>query len=270
MTSQKANFGSLDQLAFELPATTDFGTLTEWMDHRFDGLPLFHRSIHLQVDLFEKVVQNEGGALEVPEHVFKRTSPHLKKDLDHLMAHIQRDEGIKSFGLLHLSVKLVSENCRETLEKQQYPHKSIPRFLQWMGSKVKVPIVLAVASRKTQNHYESLAVGLRGLGHYRSSLTVGHSTDGRGYAVKAGLEAQVSCADIDHLAGKILAFSKGALLPPDFFDTYLQDHLMPEREHIVKTLCEYVFRGCRSPGEVSGPTDGQQWIEATPVPCLQK
>lgn len=244
------DFNELEQLEFKVTGATNFNKVTTWMDDRFEGLPLFHQSVELGVRRVEKLIENQANELRIPDEVYRATAPHLIGDLKHLIDYVQREPGVKSFGLLHLSVKLAPQLLNQELSSRKKDSAmSFDKVLQLVGSRVRVPVLLAVASRKTDDYYESLAVGLNGVSNYSSALYLKPSADKSSYIVKAGLETRVSAKHINNFAGKILNASKNRLLAPDFFNNYLKNHLEPERERIVKTLCEYVFHGCRLPIE---------------------
>jgi len=245
---RKSGFTELKQIEFKVTGATNFNEMTSWMDDRFTGLPLFHKSVELRVKRVEKLIENQANELRLPDEVYRATAPHLYGDLKHLIEFIQREPGLKSFGLLHLSVKLSPKLLRQELKRRKKDSsRSLDKLIQMVGARVSVPVILAVASRKTDDHYESLAVGINGVSNYCSALYVKPLEDGKSYAVKAGLETDVSAKHINTVVGKILNAFNGRLLPSDFFNNYLKNNLEPERERIVKTLCEYVFHGCRIP-----------------------
>lgn len=247
------DFSELNDFVFGISSSENFNTITKWMDRRFMGLPLFHKSVHLKVKRFEKVIESEPGELLLPKSVYKVTAPHLANDLNHLLNYIQREGGIKSFGLLHLSVKLMPHLLKHEILRYKTHGKSIPSLLTWLGSQIEVPVILAVASRRTDNNYESLAVGLRGLDSYASALTLCTSANKNGYVVQAGLHTCASLDHIDHSMAKLLNVIDCQLLPKEFFNRYLKNYLIPERQDIVKALCEYVFHGCQLPEKFTYP-----------------
>ena len=245
---RKSGFTELKQIEFKVTGATNFNEMTSWMDERFVGLPLFHKSVELRVKRVEKLIENQANELRLPDEVYRATAPHLYGDLKHLIEFIQREPGLKSFGLLHLSVKLSPKLLSQELKRRKKESsRSLDKLIQMFGARVSVPVILAVASRKTDDYYESLAVGINGVSNYCSALYVKHQEDRKSYIVKAGLETGVSAEHINTFVGKILNAFNGRLLPSDFFNNYLKNNLEPERERIVKTLCEYVFHGCRIP-----------------------
>jgi hypothetical protein len=248
----KSNFKELEYLVFKVTGAATFNEVTTWMDDRFVGLPLFHKSVELGVKRNEKLIQNQDNELRIPDEVFRTTAPHLYGDLKHLIEFIQREPGVKSFGLLHLSVKLSPQLLSQELKKRKKDSsRSLDKLIQIVGERVRVPVILAVASRKTDDYYESLAVGINGVSNYCSVLSVTPQKEEACYLVKAGIEISVLPEHINSFAGKLLDASKDRFLPSDFFNNYLKNHLESEREKIVKTLCEYVFHGCRLPDEES-------------------
>ena len=245
--SCQINFEDLNTLKFKVNGLTDFDKVTHLMDNRFTGLPFFHKSVDLKVNRFNKIIQNQTDIISVPEDVVEITSPHLLDDLRYLIYFIQREPGIKSFGLIHLSVRLppllLNKEFKDNGGGLPRPFK---KLFSYIGSKVKVPIVLAVASRKTDNFYESLAVGLSGMSRYCSALYVNPSKE-KGFIVKGGLEVEVFSQHMDHNIGRLIDNTKNYLLPLDFFNGYLKRNLIPEKEKIVEKLCKYVFHGCQLP-----------------------
>ena len=238
------DFSDLEHFVLEISSITNFDTITKWMEDRFIGLPLFHKSVHLKVKSYKRVIENETRALQLPTSVYRMTDSHLKKALNELMAHVQRKPGIKNFGLLHLSVKLVPELLQQESGKYRDHGRHLPNWLIQLGGFLEVPVILAVASRKTDNYYESLAVGIRGVGNYSSFLALHSSENNNTYKVHAGLQVGVSLAHINHLFPRLFCATNCNLLPTGFLNRYLQNHLIPEREEIVKKLCAYVFQGC--------------------------
>ena len=248
----KIDFNELDKLVFKVSGASSFNQVATWMDKRFVGLPLFHKSVELGVKRVEKLIENQANELRLPDEVYRATAPHLYSDLKHLIEFIQREPGLKSFGLLHLSVKLSPQLLTQELKRRKKDtSRSLDKLIQMVGTRVRVPVILAVASRKTDDYYESLAVGINGVSNYCSALSVTPQKDETCYLVKAGIETNVLPEHINSFAGKLLNASKDRLLPSDFFNNYLKNNLEPERERIIKTLCEYVFHGCRIPDEES-------------------
>ncbi len=255
------NFEDLNTLKFKVNGSTNFNEVTQLMDNRFTGLPFFHKSIDLKVKNFNKIVQNQTGTIIIPKEVEAVIAPHLQNDLRHLIAYIQREPGTKSFGLIHLSVKFPFRLLNKEFNNLG---RGLPRIFKnlfiYMGSRVKVPVVLAVASRKTNNHYESLAVGLSGISRYCSALYV-HPLKEGGYIVKGGLEVEVFSQHISHNLGRLIHKTKDYLLPYDFFNMYLKKNLTPEREKIVEKLCKYVFGGCQLAEKLSNTINVQKLKE---------
>ena len=217
------------------------------MNDRFGGLPSFHQSVLLDVTGEHKCVSGERGKLQIPAQILALTEKHLKNDLQQLVDYINRGDGIKTLGILCFDIGLNREFAQQQLKEMgsRTPPllRSVTRFF---GSRVKVPIVLAVASRQTGDHYESLAVGIRGVTRYSSALVVKpHGCDGR-YEVIGGLEAQVRREDIDHPISSLLVRFGETVLPRGFFNSYLQRYMVPERRRIVTRLCHYVFNGLKS------------------------
>ena len=238
----KIDFKELEHLVFKVTGDTNFNEVTTWMDERFLGLPLFHRSVDIGVKRVEKLIQNQANELRLPDEVYRATAPHLYGDLKHLIEFIQREPGIKSFGLLHLSVKLSPQLLSQELKKRKKDSsRSLDKLIQIIGKRVRVPVILAVASRKTDDYYESLAVGINGVSNYCSALSVTPQKEEACYLVKAGIETKVMPEHINSFAGKLLNASKDRLLPSDFFNNYLKNHLEPERERIVKNSVRICF-----------------------------
>ncbi|WP_420602853.1 hypothetical protein [Flagellimonas sp.] len=250
----KIDFSTLSDFAFAISSPENFDTITEWMDNRFTGLPLFHKSVHLKVRRYHKIIASEGNKLALPEFIYKMASPHLSDCLDILLKYIQREEGIKNFGLLYLSVKLMPHLLKQEINRYKTHGRSISDLVTWMGTQIEVPIVLAVASRKTETYYESLAIGLRGIDSYASALTLCPSEHSNEYLMHAGLNVHASLKYLDHIIPKFATATHCKLLPEGFFSRYIRNYLIPERQDIVRTLCEYVFNGCRKKEHFSYPS----------------
>lgn len=189
------------------------------MDERFVGLPLFHKSVQLGVKRVNKLIENEASELRLPDEVYRATAPHLYGDLQQLIEFIQREPGLKSFGLLRLSVKLSPKLLKQELKtRKNNSSRLLDKLIQMIGTKVSVPITLAVASRKTDDSYESLAVGINGVSSYSSALFVKQQEDRNSYIVKAGLE-------LDHVIHRLILLA-ALLLLPKTWDLYTIDTLI--------------------------------------------
>ena len=257
-SDERLNYAKLNDQVFTVRGDVNFEQMTRWMDDRFEGLPLFHRSVHLDIKRVEKVVVGETGAFNLPDSVYARTDSRLLPDLRKLLATLEREPGVRSFGLLHLGVKLSPGKIRKNLRAREILSRSIlkdipapaeqvlDRLVQTLGESIEVPVLLAVGSRRTESHYESLAAGLSGVTRYCSALTVRETEPGV-FRINGGLEVEVLPEHINHPSGLLLELSQGLVLDPGFFNRYLKAYLEPERERIVKRLCEYVFNGCRFP-----------------------
>ena len=246
-TVDPLDFTRLNDQRFEVESDRDFESVVQLMNDRFGGLPSFHQSVLLDVTGEHKCVSGERGKLQIPAQILALTEKHLKNDLQQLVDYINRRDGIKTLGILCFDIGLNREFAQQQLKEMgsRTPPllRSVTRFF---GSRVKVPIVLAVASRQTGDHYESLAVGIRGVTRYSSALVVKpHGCDGR-YEVIGGLEAQVRREDIDHPISSLLVRFGETVLPRGFFNSYLQRYMVPERRRIVTRLCHYVFNGLKS------------------------
>ena len=246
-TVDPLDFTQLNDQRFEVESQRDFESVVQLMNDRFGGLPSFHQSVLLDVTGEHKCVSGERGKLQIPAQILALTEQHLKDDLQQLVDYINRGDGIKTLGILCFDIGLNREFAQQQLKEMgsRTPPllRSVTRFF---GSRVKVPIVLAVASRQTGDHYESLAVGIRGVTRYSSALVVKpHGCDGR-YEVIGGLEAQVRREDIDHPISSLLVRFGETVLPRGFFNSYLQRYMVPERRRIVTRLCHYVFNGLKS------------------------
>ena len=246
-TVDPLDFTRLNDQRFEVESDRDFESVVQLMNDRFGGLPSFHQSVLLDVTGEHKCVSGERGKLQIPAQILALTEQHLKDDLHQLVDYINRGDGIKTLGILCFDIGLNREFAQQQLKEMgsRTPPllRSVTRFF---GSRVKVPIVLAVASRQTGDHYESLAVGIRGVTRYSSALVVKpHVCDGR-YEVIGGLEAQVRREDIDHPISSLLVRFGETVLPRGFFNSYLQRYMVPERRRIVTRLCHYVFNGLKS------------------------
>ena len=246
-TVDPLDFTRLNDQRFEVESDRDFESVVQLMNDGFGDLPSFHQSVLLDVTGEHKCVSGERGKLQIPAQILALTEKHLKNDLQQLVDYINRGDGIKTLGILCFDIGLNREFAQQQLKEMgsRTPPllRSVTRFF---GSRVKVPIVLAVASRQTGDHYESLAVGIRGVTRYSSDLVVKpHGCDGR-YEVIGGLEAQVRREDIDHPISSLLVRFGETVLPRGFFNSYLQRYMVPERRRIVTRLCHYVFNGLKS------------------------
>ena len=219
-TVDPLDFTRLNDQRFEVESDRDFESVVQLMNDRFGGLPSFHQSVLLDVTGEHKCVSGERGKLQIPAQILALTEQHLKDDLHQLVDYINRGDGIKTLGILCFDIGLNREFAQQQLKDMgsRTPPllRSVTRFF---GSRVKVPIVLAVASRQTGDHYESLAVGIRGVTRYSSALVVKpHGCDGQ-YEVIGGLEAQVRREDIDHPISSLLVRFGETVLPRGFFNS---------------------------------------------------
>jgi len=246
-TLDPLDFTRLNDQRFEVESDRDFESVVQLMNDRFGGLPSFHQSVLLDVTDEQKCVSAEKGKLQIPPQILSLTEPHLKEDLQQLVDYINRGDGVKTLGILCFDIGLNREFAQQQLKEMGgRTHPLLRSVTRFFGSRVKVPIVLAVASRQTGDHYESLAVGIRGVTRYSSALVVKpHACDGR-YEVIGGLEAQVRREDIDHPISSLLIRFGDSVLPRGFFNSYLQRYMVPERRRIVTRLCHYVFNGLKS------------------------
>ena len=259
-TPPALNFARLNDQRFEVRSDRDFQSVAQLMNDRFGGLPSFHSSVRLNLLEEQKLIADETGQLEIPALLAEQVEPHLRADLDHLVDTINRGEGVKSLGILRLEIGLNQEFARQQLDEMgDGTHPWIRKMARWVGSHVRVPILLAVASRKSEEQYESLAVGVRGVTRYSSALVVRPHQVAEGgspgvYEVTGGLEAQVQRENIDHPISALLVACGERVLPRGFFNRYLQRYMVPERRTIVTRLCHYVFSGL-------------QELEAKDSPC---
>ena len=99
-------FSRLDDQRFEVKSHRDFDSVTQLMNDRFGGLPSFHQSVHLDVTSDQKLIRCETGSLSIPSELLDLVEPHLKSDLQHLVDHITRGEGVKSLGILCIDIGL--------------------------------------------------------------------------------------------------------------------------------------------------------------------
>ncbi len=246
-TVDPLDFTRLNDQRFEVESDRDFESVVQLMNDRFGGLPSFHQSVLLDVTGEHKCVSGEKGKLQIPAQILALTEQHLKDDLHQLVDYINRGDGIKTLGILCFDIGLNREFAQQQLKDMGSRTSPLLRSVtRFFGSRVKVPIVLAVASRQTGDSYESLAVGIRGVTRYSSALVVKpHGCDGH-YEVIGGLEAQVKREDIDHPISSLLIRFGETVLPRGFFNSYLQRYMVPERRRIVTRLCHYVFNGLKS------------------------
>ena len=199
LASLPLDFSRLDDQRFEVRSERDFDSVTELMNDRFGGLPSFHRSVRLDLTDDQKWITGETGDLTIPPQLDRMVEPHLRADLEQLISHINRGEGTKTLGILRLNIGLHHDFAREHLEQEgSGTHPLIRAAARLVGTRIRVPIVLAVASRKSGDHYESLAVGIRGVTRYCSALVVRPHRDSGRFEVTGGLEAEVKREDIDH------------------------------------------------------------------------
>jgi len=241
------DFSTLDDQRFEVTSGRDFESVTELMNARFSGLPSFHRSVRLDLIDDLKLISGEEGQLSIPRELTELVEDHLRADLEHLIDHVNRGEGVKSLGILRLNIALNDRNAREHLDSEGGPKNSLIRAAtRFVGTHVRVPIVLAVASRRNGSHYESLAVGVRGVTRYSSALVVKTRKEPGKFDIIGGLEAEVNPENIDHPISRLLVAFGDSLLPAGFFNNYLNRYMVPERQKIVSKLCHYVFSGLRT------------------------
>lgn len=241
------DFARLDDQRFEVTSGRDFESVAELMNARFSGLPSFHRSVRLDLLEDSKLISGEEGQLSIPKELDRLVEKHLRADLEHLISFINRGDGIKSLGILRLNIGLNDRFAREHLEREVGQKNPLIRAAtRFVSTHVRVPIVLAVASRRNGNHYESLAVGVRGVTRYSSALVVRPRKEKGSFDIVGGLEAEVRPENIDHPISRLLVAFGDSLLPTGFFNNYLNRYMVPERQRIVSKLCHYVFSGLRS------------------------
>ncbi len=166
-TVDPLDFTRLNDQRFEVESDRDFESVVQLMNDRFGGLPSFHQSVLLDVTGEHKCVSGERGKLQIPAQILALTEQHLKDDLHQLVDYINRGDGIKTLGILCFDIGLNREFAKQQLKDMGSRTSPLLRSVtRFFGSRVKVPIVLAVASRQTGDHYESLAVGIRGVTRY--------------------------------------------------------------------------------------------------------
>ena len=238
----RIDFPKLATINLRYTSSEDTKTVWHWMENRFYGLPLFHKSVDLRVKYYQKIIEHEKGRLTIPHEIHKKVSPHLKADFKSLLTYLDSDSGIKNFGLLFLSVKLRPNLLKTQIKKK---NSGILKVLQpiywWIGQKTTTTVVLAIASRSNNCCYESLAVGIRGVSHYSSILNIKKQETENTYTIKAGLRVFVSPKHLNHpVIAKILSFSK----TKNILNDYINHHLVPEKKEIVSKLCQYAFNGC--------------------------
>lgn len=247
---QALDFARLTDQRFEVKSERDFDAVANLMNRRFGGLPDFHRSVRLTVLEDRKLINAEAADLVVPAELDGLVEPHLRADLEHLIEFINRGEGVKTLGLLKLQVRLNPRYTSEHIAREECDKPALLRKLAgFVGNRVHIPIVLAVASRKNGSSYESLAVGLRGVTRYSSALFVTLMGGSNVYQIEGGLEARVEPRHLDHALSHLLVGSRGRLLSRGFFNRYLERYMNPERGTIVSKLCRHVFSGLKSAGE---------------------
>ena len=237
---QPISFGSLNHLRLEIGSPASFQQVVDSMEDRFGGLPNFHRSVDLRIHGQKKLVVNRRCALTVPLELERLAQPHLVEDLRDLVEFVNRAPGSKSLGYLKLGIRLNPRHLEKHVER--HCRGSLPilrRALSSLGSRVEVPICLAVASRQRGRHYESLAVGIRGLTRYSSSIFLSTTMNQTRFVVEGGLSAVVNMRDIDHPISGLLPLFQ--VLPSQFFNEYVQKYMLPERPIIVQRLCDFVF-----------------------------
>lgn len=238
------DFSTLDDVTYTVDSSASFETVAKWMENRFVGLPIFHKSIELRVKRYHKVILKEQGELKLPKFIYALTNHGNLDDLRQLLGYVQRESGLKSFGLLYLNVKLKQGLLKSEMNRYRMLGYKIPNLVFKIGALVEVPITLAVASRKSNNYYESYAIGLNGVKNYQSALTLSLIERNR-YVVNGGLHTSVYLNNIRHPLINILQNTGCRWLPREFLNRYLKNHLFPEKQMIVKELCNYVFNGCK-------------------------
>lgn len=220
---------------------TDFETVVKWMENRFIGLPQFHTSINLQVLKHQCLIENEKDELMLPEGMRNIEYIQSSKNLHQAITNINKTEGAKSFGLLYLKIKLLPKLLKDQLKDYSKGHRHLVYLI---GSTIRVPVILALLSRKTSNHYESIAIGIKGVTNYNSILEVHAPQSTLEYQIKGGLRVSVEPEDLDHLfLNKIRPFINS----DNLINQYLGQYLIPEKKEIIRKLCEFTFNGCKMP-----------------------
>jgi|GEM_PF-4102880 len=239
----KKNFEDLRQITLYCKPTINFDAIVRGMENRFTGLPQFHQSIRLKVKDIRNCETGDNEFKTPPKSVWEWTAPHLVSDLLALFEHMRGKSGNKSCKLLFLEIGLPYAPLRQELIRRSGSMASANRyFCQWVGPQIRVPVILAVLSAVTDKYYESLAVGIRGVGAYRSALYISPTTATGSYEISAGLEVSALPCHLDHWTGPVLPSLFSRCLPKDFLTTYFKNHLVPEKEEIVHRLCQYVFQ----------------------------
>lgn len=242
---QPIAFEDLRQLRQELPSAGSFQQLVESMEDRFVGLPGFHRSVDLHLYEHRRLITGQETPLEAPRELLDLTRGHLARDLEELLAFVNRAPGRRSLGFLELGIRLNPDHLAEHLEhlERAAPGAPVRSLLRAAGSRIEVPIRLALASRQDGEQYESLAVGIRGLSRYTSSIFLSRARARGRFLVEGGLAARVDLEHIDHPISRLLRLVP--VLPASFFDDYVRTYMLPERPAIARRLCEHVFDGAR-------------------------
>ena len=241
---EELDFARMTDQRFRVRSVRAFDAVAALMNRRFAGLPRFHHSVKLSVLEDRKLIEGQRGPLTLPRELGRLVAPHLEADVQQLLGFANRKKGTRTLGMLRLGIRLDARYTTEHIEREGVPQGALMRSLtRFFGHRLQVPVVLAVASRQDGDHYESLAVGVRGVTRYCSALFVSPMGEPSAYRVEGGLEASVAPEHIDHPISALLTRTGRCLLPEKFFDRYLEHYMVPERETIVTRLCRYVFSG---------------------------
>lgn len=239
-------FQPTEDIKLSIKSCENMKVVCEWMENRFFGLPLFHQSVDIKVIGHQSICACKNEQLSIPKNIEKLIAKHLKEDFNRMVDYINSIDGEKTFALLHLKVKL-EHNLLRTLMDTNYPNALKNKFFTFLACNFCAPVTLALASVKTKNNYESLAVGIKGISHYSSVLRLKYSED-QTYDIKAGLDVAVNPA---HLAKRFLRTMSRLVDDKSIINEYLEKHLKPEKEQIVKNLCAYVFNENKMPEKLS-------------------
>jgi len=225
--------------SFEVQSNACFEKLSSEMENRFEGLPDFHTSVHLEMKKIKSIIKDVEGKLSIPKSLLRKFDKHLLKDVFYLISKINELEGKKSVKLLEMQVKMCPVNWANFISDEQIKYNALKKPITLLGSRLKTPIVLLAASVSREDKYISLATGVNGVSNYKSSIFIDKVNEKK-LVINAGLKAEIFPQNLDHKLKSLLSSITLTFSDEDVINRYLNKYLVPEKEKIVKKLYRHV------------------------------
>jgi hypothetical protein len=232
-------YESIVDQSFEVQSNACFQKLCSEMENRFDGLPDFHTSVHLEMRKIETIQKNVEGKLELEKTLVRRFDKHLRKDVYRLMSIINEQKGNKAVKLLEINVRICPVNWSDFIKNEEFKIQALKKPISFLGARLCTPIILMAASVSSDDKYISLATGVKGVSNYKSSIFIDKIEGGR-LAIRAGLKAEILPQHLDHKLKPLLTPLTLTISDQEVINRYLSQYLVPEKETIVKKLYNHV------------------------------